>query len=308
MTQKVYDTAIIGGGPGGYAAALYCARANLSTLVLEKLTPGGQMGTTAQVDNYPGFAEGINGQELGRLMQQGAERFGAQTILAAVHKANLLVEPKILDTSEGAYAARTVIAACGAMPRRLGLPGEEGLSGRGLSYCATCDGMFFRRKTVAVVGGGNTAVADALYLANICSTVHLIHRRDSLRATQAASQPLAQLSNIVYHWNTEILSFEKDNRLRGLTLKNKLTGETSLLECAGLFVAIGVSPNTELFAGQLELDAAGYIKADETTRTNIPGVFAVGDLRGKPLRQIVTAVADGAVASKFVEEYFHTNN
>ena len=303
MNKIIYDSVIIGGGPGGYAAAIYCARANLSTLVLEKLTPGGQMGTTTHVDNYPGFAEGISGQELGRLMQQGAERFGAQTRLTEVLSLRLLSEPKSLETTEGACWARTVIAACGAKPRPLGLPEEKELMGRGISYCATCDGMFFRNKTVAVVGGGNTAVADALYLANICSTVHLIHRRNSLRATAATSKPLEQLPNIIYHWNTEIISLEKDKKLQGLTLKNKLSGETSQLACDGLFVAIGVSPNSELFAGQLELDAAGYILADETTRTNVPGVFVVGDLRGKPLRQIVTAVADGAVASKYVEKY-----
>ena len=303
MIPKIYDTIIIGGGPAGYTAALYCARANLSTLLLEKLTPGGQMGTTAQVDNYPGFAHGISGIELGFLMQQGAERYGAQTLIAEVFSVDLLSKPKRLETSAGVHLAHTVIAACGANPKPLGLPKEKSLIGRGVSYCATCDGMFFRNKTVAVVGGGNTAVTDALYLTNICSAVHLIHRRDNLRATPTTAKPLEQLTNITYHWNTEIISLEKDKKLQGLTLKNKLTGEISQLTCDGLFVAIGVSPNTELFAAQLELNAAGYIQADETTRTTVPGVFAVGDLRGKPLRQIVTAVADGAVASKYVEEY-----
>ena len=306
MDKKIYDTAIIGGGPGGYTAALYCARANLSTLVLEKLAPGGQMGLTERVDNYPGFAEGISGQELGLLMRQGAERFGAQTVLTEVLEVQLRSEPKRILTDSGEYLARTVVAACGAKPRPLGLPGEEELIGRGISYCATCDGMFFRGKTVAVVGGGNTAVADALYLANICSAVHLIHRRDTLRATAASSKLLAQLPNIVLHWNTEVIALEHDKKLSGLTLKNKLNGEISNLKCNGLFVAVGVSPNTELFAGQLNMDETGHILADETTRTNVPGVFAVGDLRDKPLRQIATAVADGAVASKFAEEYLHS--
>ena len=305
MQQKIYDTAIIGGGPGGYAAALYCARANLSTLVLEKLHPGGQMGTTSQVDNYPGFADGINGQELGRLMQQGAERFGAQTRLTEVLSVKLLDKPKLIETSEGLYLARTVIAASGAKPKALGLPYESQLIGRGISYCATCDGMFFRNKTVAVVGGGDTAVADALYLANICATVHLIHRRESLRAAPAQTKTLEQLPNIIYHWNTEIISLVYGKKLHGLTLQNKYSRETSQLTCDGLFLAVGTDPNTELFSGQLELDTAGYIRADETTCTNIPGVFAVGDLRAKPLRQIVTAVADGAVASKFAEEYLY---
>jgi thioredoxin reductase (NADPH) len=305
MQQMIYDTLIIGGGPGGYAAALYCARANLSTLVLEKLNPGGQMGATMQVDNYPGFADGISGQELGRLMQEGAERFGAQTCLTEALSVSLLESPKRIVTGLGEYLARAVIAASGAKPKPLGLPGESELTGRGISYCATCDGMFFRNKTVAVVGGGNTAVADALYLANICATVHLIHRRDALRAAPAQAQPLARLNNIVYHWNTEITALQHGKKLSGLALKNKLSGEMSLIACDGLFVAVGADPNTELFAGQLDMDAAGYILADETTRTNVPGVFAVGDLRAKPLRQIVTAVADGAVASKFVEEYLN---
>ena len=307
MGQKIFDTAIIGGGPAGYTAALYCARANLTTLVLERLSPGGQVGLTTQVDNYPGFAEGINGPELGRLMQQGAERFGAQTCLNEVLSVDLSVLPKRINTGADAYLARTVIAACGAKPKALGLPSEAELLGRGVAYCATCDGMFFRHKTVAVVGGGNTAVADALYLANICDTVHLIHRRDSLRAAPALAQPLALLQNIVYHWNSEIISLEYGKKLSGLTLKNKLNGETSQLACDGLFVAVGAKPNTELFAGQLEMDAEGYIIADETTRTNVPGVFAAGDLRVKPLRQIVTAVADGAVASKFAEEYLRNS-
>jgi len=307
MATKTFDTAIIGGGPSGYTAALYCARANLSTLVLEKLSPGGQMGATAQVDNYPGFAEGVNGQELGRLMQQGAERFGAQTHLTEVLRVDLLGMPKRIETSAGMYLARTVIAANGAKPKPLGLLGEAELTGRGVCYCATCDGMFFRNKTVAVVGGGNTAVADALYLSNICATVHLIHRRSTLRAAPAQAHSLTRLANITYHWDTEIISLEYEKKLSGLRLKNRLTGETSLLPCDGLFVAVGINPNTELYAGQLDLDAAGYILADETTCTNVPGVFAVGDLRAKPLRQIVTAVADGAVASKFVEEYLNTS-
>lgn len=305
MNTKIFDTIIIGGGPAGYTAALYCARANLSTLVVEKLAPGGQMGTTAQIDNYPGYAHGISGQELAHLMQQGAERFGAQTLLAEVFNVDLLTEPKKIETSSGVYWARTVIAACGAKPQHLGLPEETKLIGRGISYCATCDGMFFRNKTVAIVGGGNTAVADALYLANICANVHLIHRRAILRAAPAQAQALAQLPNVFYHWDTEIISFENDKRLTGVMLRNKLSKEVSRLSCDGLFVAIGVSPNSELFSGKLELDAAGYVLADETTRTNMKGVFVVGDLRGKPLRQIVTAVADGAVASKYVEEYLH---
>lgn len=303
MEQKIYDTLIIGGGPAGYAAALYCARANLTTLLLEKLNPGGQMGTTQQVDNYPGFAEGINGMELALRMQQGAERFGAATLLTQVLGVNMEGDTKRVQTDDGEYLTRTLILASGAAPKQLGLPKESELVGRGVSYCATCDGMFYRNKTVAVVGGGNTAVADALFLAKICAKIHLIHRRDTLRATPANAQALSGLTNIEYHWNSEVVALEYEKKLRGLTLKNKLSGEQSHLPCDGLFVAVGNSPNTALFSGQVQMDEAGYILADETTRTNRPGVFAVGDLRQKPLRQIVTAVADGAVASKYVEEY-----
>ena len=261
------------------------------------------MGLAAQVDNYPGFPEGINGQELAQLMQQGASRFGTQTIFAEALKLELCGMVKRIETTDGLLLARTVIAAGGAKPRRLGLPDEKVLTGRGISYCATCDGMFFRNKTVTVVGGGNTAVGDALYLANICESVHLVHRRNALRANVTQAKALEQTHNVNCHWDTEIIALSHNKKLSGLTLKHKFSGETTHLACDGLFVAVGNDPDSELFLGQLSLDIAGYIIADETTRTNVDGVFAVGDIRAKPLRQIVTAVADGAVASKYVEEY-----
>nr|MDD6335881.1 thioredoxin-disulfide reductase [bacterium] len=301
--QTMVDVVIIGGGPGGYAAALYCARANLTTLVLEKLSPGGQMGTTDQVDNYPGFAEGINGFELGLRMQRGAERFGVETRLTEVQSAELTGPIKRIHTSDGVYEARAVILATGASPRLLGVDGEERLRGHGVSYCATCDGMFYRDKTVAVIGGGDTAVMDALFLCKICKKVILVHRRDELRASKAYQQPLSACKNLEFAWQTKVVALEGEQSLTGLIVEDAAGGNRRTLACDGVFIAIGHTPNTALFSGQVELDRDGYIVADETTKTNLPGVFAVGDVRQKPLRQIVTAVADGAVASKFAEEY-----
>lgn len=304
--QKLYDVVIIGGGPAGYSAALYCARAGLSTLVLEMLSPGGQIATSSQVDNYPGFDEGIDGFELGQKMQRGAERFGAVTEFATVRSVELKVQPKRIDTSSGEYLARSVIIATGASPAQLGLADEPELRGRGVSYCATCDGMFFRGKSVAVAGGGNSAAADALTLSKLCKKVYLIHRRDQLRASAVYLEPLKSAENIEFIWNTEIAELLHNGSFEGLKLVNKLSGEESELKCDGVFVAIGRQPDTALLGGALELDPYGYIVADETTKTAIPGVFAVGDVRTKALRQVITAAADGAVASKFAEEYLNS--
>lgn len=303
MSEKIYDVIIIGGGPGGYSAALYCARADLSVAVLEKLSPGGQMGTTDMVENYPGFAEGINGFELGMQMQQGAERFGVVTELTEVTSTDLKAEPKVIKTTDGTFLGRTVILATGASPRELGLPNEMELRGRGVSYCATCDGMFYKNKTVVIVGGGNTAVADALFLAKICTKVYLIHRRDELRASKTYMNSLEETDNIEFVWDSNVTEILQNGSVTGVKVKNKKTEEEREIACDGVFVAVGNLPNTGLLDGQIELDEAGYVLADETTQTNIPGVYAVGDMRKKPLRQIVTAVADGAVASKYAEEF-----
>ena len=303
MEQNVFDTIIIGGGPGGYTAALYAARAGFSALVLEKLSPGGQMATTDQIDNYPGFPQGVNGFELALEMQKGAQRLGAQTELAEVLRVDLRGPVKEVVTQKETYRAPTVVLATGASPRELGLPGERELRGRGVSYCATCDGMFYRGKTVAVVGGGNTAAADVLYLSRLCEKVYLIHRRDQLRASRVYLEPLKQAENVEILWDSQVTELLYGETLTGIKVRNKKTGETRELSLDGLFLAVGQLPNTQLFQGQVELDAAGYVVADETTRTNLPGVFAVGDLRQKPLRQVVTAAADGAVAAHFLEEY-----
>ena len=303
---QVYDVLVIGGGPGGYTAALYAARANLSVMVLEKLTPGGQMGTTDVIDNYPGFPEGVGGFELALQMQKGAQRFGAQTQLSEVISVELGGTVKQVRTQDGTYQARTVVLASGAHPRELGLSGEQELRGRGVSYCATCDGMFYRGKTVAVVGGGNTAVSDVLYLSRLCQKVYLIHRRDQLRASKVYLDPLQQAENVEFVWDSQVQELLYGDMLTGVQVRHKKTGELREIPCDGLFVAVGHVPNTELYQGQVELDQAGYVLADETTQTNLPGVFAVGDLRKKPLRQVITAASDGAVAVHFIEEYVST--
>lgn len=305
--EKKYDVVIIGGGPAGYSAALYCTRAGLSTLVLEMLSAGGQMATTTQVENYPGFNEGIDGFDLAEKMLAGAERFGAVSEFAEVTALHLAENPKRIVTSDGEVLARAVILATGAVPKKLGLPGEDDLVGRGVAYCATCDGMYFKGKTVAVAGGGNSAAEDAKTLSHICKKVYLIHRRDTLRAEKAYLDPLENADNLEFIWNTQIDELLTDGKLTGLALTDRVTGTHRNLSCDGLFVAIGRDPNTALVKNQMELDAHGYIVADETTRTSVPGVFAAGDVRTKPLRQIVTAAADGAVASKYVQEFLQTH-
>jgi len=301
--DKLYDVIIIGGGPSGYTAALYCVRSGLKTLVLEKLSPGGQMATTAEIDNYPGFDEGIDGYELSVRMQKGAERFGAVTVFAEATSLELSANPKIVNTTNGAYQALSVIIATGASPRELGVPGEAEMRGRGVSYCATCDAMFFKGKTVAIVGGGNSAAADALVLSRVCGKVYIVHRRDELRASKSYLLPLKKANNIEFVWNAQVDRIIYDEVVTGLSYTDKITGIKSELKCDGVFVAIGRKPDTGLVAGQLDLDQYGYIIADETTKTSIPGVFAAGDVRTKPLRQIVTAAADGATAAEFAQEY-----
>ncbi|WP_367575798.1 thioredoxin-disulfide reductase [Acutalibacter intestini] len=303
VENQVYDMLIVGGGPAGYTAALYGARAGLSVLLLEMLAPGGQMGTTDWIDNYPGFSQGINGFELAMQMKEGAERFGAKTLLAQATGLELSEKIKTVRTAKEAFQGRTVVLATGASPRELGLPNERALRGRGVSYCATCDGMFYRNKTVAVVGGGNTAVADALYLTRLCEKVYLIHRRDKLRAPKSQQELLEQTPGVEMILNSQVKELLAGDRLTGLLVADNATGLRRALTCAGVFMAVGQRPNSELLKGQVDLDAQGYVAADETTRTNLPGVFAVGDLRQKPLRQVVTAAADGAVAAHFAQEY-----
>ena len=302
--SKVYDILIIGGGPAGYTAALYGARSGFSTAVLEKLSPGGQMATTSDVENYPGFPGVVDGFELGERMQEGAEKAGAETIYADVTRLDLLADPKVAETSEGTFLGKTVILATGAHPRKLGIPQEEALVNRGVAYCATCDGSFYKDKIVVVNGGGNTAVEDALYLAKLAKKVYLVHRRDTLRATPIYLQRLKD-AGVEIIWNSVVTGLQADKKLTAVELKDVKTGETRVLPADGLFVAIGQLPESSLAAGQVAADQAGYIIAGEDTKTSVPGVFAAGDVRTKAVRQIITAAADGAVAVHFAEEYLN---
>ena len=306
MNQTVYDMIIIGGGPGGYTAALYAARAGLNALLLERMAAGGQMALSHQIDNYPGFEEGIDGFSLAEKMQKQAQRFGGKTRYTQVQRVDLEAMPKEIVTSEGTYLAKTVVLATGAGPRELGLPEEAELVGRGVGYCAACDGMFYRGKTVVVVGGGDTAVADALLLSRIVKKVILVHRRDTLRAAKIYREPLMNRENVEFRWNSTVEELLHGEKVTGVRLRDVNTGEISELSCDGVFVSVGRKPATELVKGQLELDEGGYIVAGESTKTGIPGVYAVGDVRTKALRQVVTAVADGAVAVHMAEEFLET--
>lgn len=300
--EKVYDVAVVGAGPAGLTAALYCGRAGFNTLVLEKLSPGGQMATTNEIENYPGFPGVTDGFTLAMNMSAQAEQFGVQQDYAEVTALRVEDDMKLLETAIGTIRARSVILAPGAAPRLLGLPNENMLRGKGVSYCATCDGAFYRKKTVAVVGGGDTAAADAVFLSSICEKVYLIHRRDQLRASKSYTSKLDK-ENIEFVWDSVVEEILENGRVCGIRVRNVKTDETREIELQGLFVAVGNIPATDFLRGAVELDEAGYFTAGEDTKTNVPGVFAAGDCRRKPLRQIVTAAADGAVAAYAAEEY-----
>ncbi|MGN0479811.1 MAG: thioredoxin-disulfide reductase [Hominenteromicrobium sp.] len=300
--EKTYDVIIVGAGPAGLTAALYCGRAGFDTLVLEKLSPGGQMATTNEIENYPGFPGVTDGFSLAMNMKAQTEQFGVQQEYAEVLALRTEGDTKLLETKNGVLRARSVILAPGAAPRLLGLPNENALRGKGVSYCATCDGAFYRRKTVAVVGGGDTAAADAVFLSSLCEKVYLIHRRDKLRASKSYAEKLRK-PNIEMVWNSVVEEILENGRVCGIRVRDVRTNEERRIDVSGLFVAVGNVPATAFVRGTVELDENGCFMAGEDTRTNIPGVFAAGDCRRKPLRQIVTAAADGAVAAYAVEEY-----
>ena len=299
----VYDMIIVGGGPGGYTSALYAARAGFNVLVLEKFSAGGQMALTHQIDNSPGFEDGIDGFSLADKMKKQAERFGARSENAEVIKVNLTVNPKEIETAKGTFLSKTVVLASGANPRELGVDKETELIGRGVAYCASCDGMFYRGKTVVVVGGGNTAAADAILLSRIAKKVIIVHRRDTLKATRIYHEPLMNAENVEFKWDSTVTELLYEDKITGVKIKNVKTGEESIIDCDGVFVSVGRKPATDFLGSQLDLDENGYIIADETTKTSIPGVYAVGDIRTKQLRQVVTAVSDGAMAVHSAEEY-----
>lgn len=300
MTQP-YDLIIIGSGPAGLAAAVYAQRARLNTLILEKaMVSGGQVLTTYEVDNYPGLP-GIGGYDLGLKFREHADRLGAlfkEDEVISVEDGSV----KRVVCSGGTYEARAVILATGAIHRKLGIPGEEELGGAGVSYCATCDGAFFRNKVTAVIGGGDVAVEDAIFLARMCSKVYLIHRRNELRAAKSLQESLFAQENVELLWDTVADSIEGEGSVERLKITNVKTGEKSELALQGVFIAVGISPESSAFEGLVDMDH-GYIKAGEDGVTSVPGIFAAGDVRTKLLRQIVTAAADGANAVTSAERY-----
>ena len=299
----MYDIIIIGSGPAGLSAAIYAQRACLDTIVIEKNgISGGQVLNTWEVDNYPGFP-GVTGFELSRQFREHANKLGARVVQDEVVQVELSGNVKKVVCEEETYEARCVILASGAHHRTLEVPGEEELRGAGVSYCATCDGAFFRGRTVAVVGGGDAALEDAIFLARMCEKVYIVHRRDKLRGAKRLQERLQVLENIEFVWNSETVAIEGNAQVEALRLRQTQTGEERRLDVDGVFIAVGIAPESELYAGQLELDEQGYIRADESGQTSVPGVFAAGDVRTKALRQILTAASDGANCVASAERY-----
>lgn len=298
----IYDVIIVGGGPAGYTAALYSARGNLKTLLIEKLFTGGQMATTDVLENYPGFIDPINGIELAGRMEGQAKRFGAESVNEEVVELELTGDIKTVKTTDNEYKCKAVILATGGTARKLGLPNEEKLIGRGVSYCATCDGSFYRDKTVAIIGGGDTAVEDANYLSRLCEKVYIVHRRDELRAAKSLQTEVFNNPKVEVVWNSVVDGINGKDSLESVKLRNTKTDEITKLGLDGVFVAIGSTPNTTLVKNKIELSESGHIVTDENMQTNLPNVYACGDVREKSFRQVVTAVADGAIASFIAEK------
>jgi len=298
-----YQLIIIGGGPAGLSAGLYATRARLSTLLIERAIPGGQIINAELVENYPGFPQGISGAELGSLMEQQATKYGLEIIMAEVEGVEVGEEEKIVHTSEGQYRAKALIIAGGSEHGKLGVPGEEELRGRGVSYCATCDGAFFKDQVIAVVGGGNVAINDALFLTRFASKVIVIHRRDQLRATKIVSEGALARPKIEFLWDTVVESIGGDGQVRELGLRNVKTGTESKLEVSGIFVAVGLRPNTGYLEGVVALSPEGFILVNDQMETGVPGVFAAGDIRAGSARQVSSAVGDGATAAISAERY-----
>ncbi len=303
-TKGVYDLAIIGSGPAGMSAGIYGARAGLNVVLLEKVSAGGQLAQTERIENYPGFPEGVDGFDLALSMKRQVDQFGVTSVNEEVISVDFTGNPNVLTTAFGTYQARAVVIATGARPRKLGLAHEDELVGSGISYCATCDGNFFRGKTTMVVGGGNTAAADAIYLSRICEKVYLVHRRDQLRATAIYHDRLDDLGNIEFLWSAiprELLIDQ--GRLTGVRVEMLKAEELRDVAVDGLFVAVGTEPNTEFLEEKLPHDDAGYLITDDNCATPVPGVYAAGDVRSKGLRQVVTSVSDGALCAEHAAEY-----
>ena len=304
----MYDILTIGGGPAGLTAAIYGARAGLSVAVVEKAVPGGQITSTHQLENYPGFSQGISGAEFSQQLLEQAKRVGAQVLTDEILSLQLEGKVKKAEGKAGSYQAKTMVLALGAAPRKLEIPGEQQFTGMGVSYCATCDGAFFKGRTVAVVGGGDVAVEDALFLARGCEKVYLIHRRDELRAAASLQEQLKKCGNVEFLWDTEVVSISGEDHVDCLKIRSKKSGEEKVLDIDGVFIAVGKIPNTGIITELLHLETNGYICATEDGKTEIPGIFAAGDIRTKQLRQIVTAVSDGANVITSVQGYLNSNN
>lgn len=304
--MSTHDTIIIGGGPAGLSAGIYAARSRLNAILIEKLAPGGQMMVADAVENYPGFPGGISGPDLSAAMECQARDLGLEIVSSEVCSVNFSGAEKTVATSDGKLRAPTVIIATGAALRTLGIPGEDRLTGRGVSYCATCDGAFFRDKEIAVIGGGNAAVQDAVFLTRFASKVTIIHRRDALRATKILQERALKNPKIEIAWNSVAVEIQGDAKVQSIVIEDVKNGSRRALPVDGVFVLVGTDPNTELLRGHIVLDPEGYIVTDEDMRTNVPGVFAAGDCRRKTLRQMVTAAADGAIAAISAERYIES--
>ncbi len=302
MNEK-YDVVIIGGGPAGLTAGLYASRARLNSLLIERGLVGGQIANAERVENYSGFPEGINGFELGQLMHQQATKYGLKTLLAEVTGIELQEGQKVIRTTEGDFMARAVIIAGGSERYKLDVPGEEEFTGKGVSYCATCDGAFFREQPVAVVGGGDAAITEALHLAKFASRVTVIHRRDQLRASRILQEKAFSQPKIEFRWNSIVEKIGGKDLVKRIGLRQVKTGEESALEVAGIFISIGLKPNTDYLKGILPLDVTGHIITDEKMETKISGIFAAGDIRHNSTRQVITAAGDGATAAIYAEKF-----
>jgi thioredoxin reductase (NADPH) len=303
VKAKIYEVIIVGGGPGGLTAGLYTSRARLNTLLIESALFGGQMTTTELIENYPGFPQGVTGNELSRLMEEQAKKFGMETVAEEVVKINLEGDTKIVQTYESTYRCEALIISTGTEYRKLGIPGEKEFAGKGVSYCATCDGAFFRDSQIVVVGGGDSALTEALYLTKFAKELIIIHRRDALRGTKIYQERVFANSKIKLLWNSVVQEIKGDDIVRSVLVKNVKTGEVTELTTEGVFLFVGLSPRTQFLKGLVNLDAAGYIITDENCETSVKGIFAAGDCRKKLLRQVATAVGEGATASFAAEKY-----
>ncbi len=301
--NKEYDVVIIGGGPAGLTAGLYTARAKQGSLLIDKMMVGGMITEAAQVDNYPGFPEGISGLELGELMHKQATKYGLKTITAGVTAIELEQGQKVIKTTEGDFVARAVIIASGSERQKLGVPGEKEFTGKGVSYCATCDAPFFKEQPVAVVGGGDAAIDEALHLTKFASKVTVIHRRDRLRATAVLQEKAFAEPKIEFRWNSVVEAIEGGDFVERLRLRQIISGEKSVLRVAGVFVSVGLKPDTDYLKGALPLDASGHIITNEKMETKVAGIFAAGDIRAGSIRQAIAAAGDGATAAFYAKEF-----